>query len=277
MKNGKESDVILKKLGYISAMVAVLLIFSTLFFGCSSKDEAETNETKKENNQTVSTSEKTTEKTTEVTEPESDNFFDGAVFVGDSVTLGLKNYVTSERNQGRECLGNAKFLAEGSMSYSNTLPEIGAKNSIHPRYNGTEMHIEDALALMNANKVFIMLGMNDFCIYPEEQAMANAKECTDRIKEKNPDIDIYIESVTPALFDSGKFSNENINKFDVALKNFCDENGYTYVDVASAMKDENGILISSYCGDPGAKGVHMSNIGCKAWVDYLNKICIEEK
>lgn len=266
----------MKRVRYVSVFVAFLLIFSSLFYGCNYKNEAENNSTK-ESKPSVSTSEKSSEKSEETSESDSDNFFDDTVFVGDSVTLGLKNYVTSERNQGRECLGNAKFLAEGSMSYSNTLPEIGAKNSIHPKYNGMEMHIEDALELIKAKRVFIMLGMNDFCIYPEEEAIANAKECTNRIKEKNPDIDIYIESVTPALFDSGKFSNENIDKFDAALKAFCDENGYAYVDVASAMKDENGILISSYCGDPGAKGVHMSNIGCKAWVDYLNKYSVEEK
>lgn len=241
--------------------MALLLIILTLFSGCGDKKTKD----KEKIDPSVSTSEK------DDNSSDSGNFFDGAVFVGDSVTLGLRNYVTAERNQGNECLGNAKFLTEGSMSYSNTLPEIGAPNSIHPKYEGREMYIEDALALIKANKVFIMMGMNDFCIYPEEEAIGNADKCINRIKEKNPGIDIYIESVTPALFDRGSFSNANIDKFNAALKQFCEANGYTYVDIASVMKDANGILISSYCGDAGAQGVHMSNIGCKAWVDYLNK------
>ncbi len=218
-----------------------------------------------------------TEKTEAVSAPYSESFFDGAVFVGDSVTLGLRNYVTSERNKGRECLGKAKFLTEGSMGYSNTLPKIGTKDSIHPKYKGKEMYIEDALALIKAEKVFIMLGMNDFCIYSVKEGIGNAEKCINRIKGKNPDIDIYIESVTPALRDRGSFSNANIDKFNSALKKFCDENGYTYVDVASVMKDSKGALIKSYCSDPEGKGIHMTFEGCKAWVNYLNKNFSKEK
>lgn len=307
----------MKRVGYITAFIAFLLIFLSLSFGCSRK-EAKNIKITKENNPPVSTSEKTEEvsatennNTTEIvsktietqtasttfgtknstiksesksgkdikeTNPSVYNsFFDDAVFVGDSVTLGLRNFVTSERNKGNECLGNAKFLTAGSMGYTNTLPQLGAKNSIHPRYMGREMYIEDAIALIKAKKVFIMLGMNDFCIYPTEEAIDNANKCINRIKGKNPGIKIYIESVTPALFDRGSFSNANIDKFNAAMKTLCEKNGYTYVDIASVMKDANGILISSYCGDAGAQGVHMSNEGCRAWVNYLKKTFVEEK
>ena len=320
-----ESDAILKKKRYISAFIAFLLIFLSAFSGCSSKDEAENVTGTKENNPSVSTSEKsrevtpvkenkttgttekitaesktetTTEKETKTkakTEKETETktekiektedisasysgkFFDGAVFVGDSVTLGLRNYVTSERNKGHECLGKAKFLTEGSMGYTNTLPKIGTQNSIHPKYKGKEMYIEDALALLKAEKVFIMLGMNDFCIYSVKEGIGNAEKCINKIKEKNPGIDIYIESVTPALRDRGSFNNANIDKFNAALKKFCEENGCTYVDVASVMKNSNGALIKSYCSDPEGKGVHMTYEGCRAWVNYLYKTYGEEK
>lgn len=207
----------------------------------------------------------------------SDNFFDDAVFVGDSVTMGLRNFVTSERNKGHECLGKAKFLAEGSMGYSNTLPKIGTNDSIHPKYQGKEMYIEDALALLKAKKVFIMLGMNDFCIYPVNTGIGNAEKLINRIKEKNPGIDVYIESVTPALRNLGNFSNENIDKFNAGLKEFCKENNCTYVDIASVMKDSDGNFIRSYCSDPDGKGVHMTYEGCKAWVNYLNTNYGKEK
>ena len=212
------------------------------------------------------------------TAPTADeHFFDGAVFVGDSVTLGLRNYVTSERNEGRECLGNAVFLPEGSMGYTNTIREIGDENSIHPRYEGEEMYIEDALALIKAEKVFIMLGMNDFCIYSTEAAMGNVEECINRIKEKNPEINIYIESVTPVNRDRGDFSNANIDIFNAALKKLCIEIGCTYVDIASVMKDSDGALIEAYCSDPDGMGIHMTYEGCNVWVDYLYTLFGMEK
>lgn len=301
-----ESDAILKKKRYISAFIAFLLIFLSAFSGCGSKDEAENIKSTKENKPSVSTSEKSrevtsvkenktteketktkakteketetkTEKTEDISASYSGKFFDGAVFVGDSVTLGLRNYVTSERNKGHECLGKAKFLTAGSMGYSNTLPKIGTQNSIHPKYKDKEMYIEDALALLKAEKVFIMLGMNDFCIYSVKEGIGNAEKCINKIKDKNPGIEIYIESVTPALRDRGSFNNANIDKFNAALKKFCEENGCTYVDVASIMKNSNGALIKSYCSDPEGKGVHMTYEGCRAWVNYLYKTYGEEK
>lgn len=228
---------------------------------------------------TTGTTTKTTAKTTATTKktttkaakPVSASFFDDAVFVGDSVTLGLRNYATSERNKGNDCLGKAQFLTAGSMGYTNTLPKIGTAESIHPKYKGKETRIEDALKQMNAKKVFIMLGMNDFCAYPTETGVANAKKVLKAIADKNPGIKIYVESVTPTLYNKGRFTNQNINAFNKGLKTLCGENGWTYVDVASVMKDSNGNFIKSYCSDPEGRGVHMTYAGCKAWVDYLNK------
>lgn len=100
-------------------------------------------------------------------------------------------------------------------------------------------------------------------------------ELINRIREKNPGIGIYIESVTPVNRDKGNFSNANMDKFNAALKKFCEENGCTYVDVASVMKNEDGAMIASYCSDPDGIGVHVTYEGCKAWVDYLNDVFVK--
>lgn len=284
----------------MSAFLAFSLMILSLLSGCGSRNEAESMQSTIEDVPPVSSAvtgtetaavkdeapeadditaaeaePENSEEAEDITDPE--HFFDDAVFVGDSVTLGLRNYVTSERNEGRACLGEAEFLPAGSMGYTNTLGDIGVPNTIHPTYQGREMYIEDALALIEAKKAFIMLGMNDFCIYPEEDIIRNVKELINRIKEKNPEIGIYIESVTPVNRDQGNFSNSNMDKFNAALKKFCEENGCTYVDVASVMKNEDGALIASYCSDPDGIGVHVTYEGCKAWVDYLNDVFVKEK
>ena len=206
-----------------------------------------------------------------LTEEEKDAFWDESVFIGDSVTLGLRNYVVGQRNKGAKCLSGAQFLAVGNMGYMNSLSEIGARNSYHPKFQGKEVTIEEGVRLTGAKRVFIMLGMNDFCAYPTETGIEGAKEVVNRILNKCPDADIYIESVTPGLYDRKKFNNENINIFDDALKKMCEENGWTYVDVASVMKDADGKLKKEYCSDPEAEGVHMSSDGCVAWIGYLNE------
>ncbi len=206
----------------------------------------------------------------------NEHFFDDTVFIGDSVTLGLKNYVTNQRNNGNECLGTAQFLAAVSMSYTNSLGAIGKKNTIHPKYKGSEVMVDEGVRLIGAKKAFIMLGLNEFCGCSIEASMSNAKTFVNRIIKKNPGIDIYIQSVTPVISakEEGDFTNASVNKYNNALKNLCAENGWTYVDVASAVKDENGCLRDDYCGDKSSQGVHMNNAGYRAWAEYLtDKFC----
>ncbi len=204
-------------------------------------------------------------------EVHGNEFFNDAVFIGDSVTLGLKNYVTRERNAGRECLGKAQFLCAGSMSYTNSRGPVGAKNTIHPKYKGKEVTIEDGVKQCGAKKVFIMLGMNDFAGYSHNTVVKNARDTFDKIIKKNPDVAIYVESVTPITENKehGNFTNENVDKFNEELKKICDEYGFTYVDIASVMKDDNNCLKKEYCSDINAMGIHMNNKSCKIWVDYL--------
>ena len=203
-------------------------------------------------------------------------FFDDVVFVGDSVSLGLRNYVTNQRNKGAECLGKAQFLVAGSMGYGNSLGAIGSANSIHPKYQGKEIMIEDGVQKTGAKKVFIMLGLNDFCAYSVDTGMKNAEKLIGRIIEKNPDVKIYVQSVTPVIKakEHGRFNNQSIDTFNAALKNLCNANGWTYVDVASSLKGADNCFKDEYCSDKDAQGVHMSYAGCKVWIDMLtNKYC----
>ncbi len=257
-----------------------------------SKTEKETTkaETKKEETAASKPVNKTTEAKTEKQSVQTEktvtkhspnaaaNFFDDAVFVGDSVSLGLRNYVTSRRKGGNECLGSAQFLVAGSMGYCNSSGKIGSEGSIHPKYKGKEVTIEDGVALTGAKKVFIMLGLNDFCAYSLDVSMKNVKKTIDRIKEKNPGVKIYIQSVTPVIKskERGRFNNESINAFNDALRKTADECGCEFVDIAPIMKNSEGCFRDDYCSDPDAQGVHMNSAGSKAWVEYLTQKFPEE-
>ncbi len=202
------------------------------------------------------------------------DFFVKTVFIGDSVSLGLRNYVTKQRNSGLDCLGEAKFLCAGSMSYTNSLRKIGEKDSIHPIYKGKEVTVEDGVKEMGAEKVFIMLGMNDFCAYPTETGINNAKTAIEKILEKSPEAVIYVQSVTPVIKDKeyGKFNNEEIDKFNTQLASLCEEKDWFFIDISSILKDEDNCLKKEYCSDPDNQGIHMSATACKVWVEYLTDL-----
>ena len=185
-------------------------------------------------------------------------FFDDAVFVGDSVSLKLSYYANSS---GR--LGKAKFLVQGSYGAANAV-----SNKLLMSWQGKKMDLESAVEATGAKKLFIMLGMNDIAIYGVDKTINNWRTMLDRILEKSPDIEIYIQSMTPIWTggEKGGLNNKRADQFNQALESFALENGYTYIDVASYMKDSTGGLAAKYCSD---NYVHITTEGAKAWVNVL--------
>ncbi len=201
--------------------------------------------------------------------PVNGMFFDDAVFVGDSVSLKLNYYVSDQRSYG-DCLGKAKFLTSGSLGSAQALLAVSSE-SLHPTYQGEKLAIEDTIAKIGAKKVFIMLGMNDIAVYGIEGSLDNYEELVSNILAKTPDAVIYAQSCTPMAVgcERSVLNNKNIVKYNNALKDRCEENGWRYMDIYSVVVDENGYLRNDYCSDPDDMGIHFMDAGCKAWVDYL--------
>ncbi len=201
--------------------------------------------------------------------PVNGMFFDDAVFVGDSVSLKLNYYVSDQRSYG-DCLGKAKFLTSGSLGSAMALEAVSSE-SLHPTYQGQKLRLEDTISNIGAKKVFIMLGMNDIAVYGIEGSLDNYEELVADILEKSPDAVIYAQSCTPMAVgcERSVLNNKNIVKYNNALKQRCAENGWRYMDIYSVVVDENGYLRADYCSDPDDMGIHFTDAGCKAWVDYL--------
>ncbi len=196
------------------------------------------------------------------------SYFDDAVFVGDSISLKLNYY-----NAANNALGKAKFLTAGSLSATNALWDV-SDSSVHPRYNGKKMKIEDSIAQMKVKKVYIMLGMNDICFVGEEQSLKNYQTLCSNIKKKSPNVVFYIQSVTPrsAMTSTSTvtaLTNARITAYNKQLSAICQQKGWYFINVASVMFDSKGNLKSEYCSDPQSMGMHFTNEGCQAWVDYL--------
>ena len=195
------------------------------------------------------------------------DWFNDAVFVGDSVTLKLSYYAENGS------LGNAAFLCAGSLGWNNALWELNRSGNVHPVMCGTKYTVDEGVKASGKNKVFIMLGMNDIGLYGVDGAADAMITLTDRIKQKSPDVQIYIESVTPMLRNMQRtyLNNKTIPQFNSRLREICSSRGYHYLDVASVMKDSNGDLEYENCSDPTAMGIHFTDTGCRKWVDYLKR------
>ena len=195
-------------------------------------------------------------------------YFDDVVFVGDSISTGLSYYEAANN-----VLGKAQFLTSVSLSATNALWEISDK-SVHPRYNGQKMKVEDAIPLTGAKKVYIMLGMNDIVSLGVDKSVKNFTTLCNKILEKAPYVQLYVESVTPrtnqgAKSDNGQLNNKNITLYNKKLAALCLQRGWYFVNVAEVMFDDYGYLNKNYCSDPNGMGMHFAYSGCKVWVDYL--------
>ena len=67
------------------------------------------------------------------------------------------------------------------------------------------------------------------------------------------------------------FNNTLVKEFNGLLKAYCDENGYKFLDVFSALADDKGNLPDNLCSDPDNMGLHFNDTSCQMWVDYLKK------
>ena len=201
-----------------------------------------------------------------------DSYFDDAVFIGDSVSLKLERYTTQQRSANPNFFGKAQFLTAGSMGSGNAL-EAPSSESIHPLYNGQKMALADSVKACGAKKVYIMLGMNDMAIYGVDGAVENMETLIEGILEKTPDAKIYVESATPLVASKNiadhKLNNTNLNAYNQKLSALCQEKGWYFVNVWSTVDDGTGNLKVSYCSDPDDMGIHFTDAGCEAWIDYL--------
>ena len=201
---------------------------------------------------------------------EEASYLDDAVFIGDSVSLKLKNFVTIKRKVSAGFFGKAQFLAAGSMGSGNALQPLNP-SSIHPSYNGKKALLEDNVAAMSAKKVYIMLGMNDLAPYGIDGAVKNMDKLLSNIKAKSPNAIFYVQSATPMVEakQMKTLNNANIALYNAKLSEMCKEKGYYFIDVSSVMRDSKGNLLKEYCSDPDGLGIHFTDTACDVWIDYI--------
>lgn len=198
-----------------------------------------------------------------------ESFYDNAAFVGDSVMHGLQLYSA----RGVTATTNSTFLTLSSFAARHALSDVTEK-SYHPLYEGVKMKTEDALVLANVDKVFVSLGLNDVRVTPRTY-YENYIEFLGKIKEKRPDIKIFIVSTTypveapnPNKMDRATaldYRNQ-LHDLNTRLYTWCKENDAYFVDVMSPLIDENGFLAKEYTSD---NYVHLTNKAYTIWEQTL--------
>ncbi|WP_312612838.1 GDSL-type esterase/lipase family protein [Oscillibacter sp.] len=185
-----------------------------------------------------------------------ESYFADAAFVGDSRTEGFQLY---------------SGLKEGTYfcSVGATVQTVMDKDT-QEGPSGPET-ILNALSRESYGKIYIMLGINELGWYRTEEFTEQYAKVIARIREDHPEAAIVIQSLPPvsAKKDAKRsyVKNERIVLFNGLLEELAAQEGCIFLDVASAVTDENGTLPTELTTD----GVHLNTAGCKKWLEYLRE------
>ncbi len=194
------------------------------------------------------------------TEWERNRYFNDAVFVGDSITDGIKLY---------DIMSNATVLSHTGININNimTKPVISE--------NGTEITIIDKLATLSPKKIYVMMGANSMGL-DKGNFIKYYKVLIEKIMQLHPDSIIYVQSVLPVTkrFEDNRkdFSNTKIDEYNQALLEMCEDMQIYYLNVAEVFKDENGRLPNEASPHDG---MHFGPTWYKKWFDYLHSHAIK--
>lgn len=215
---------------------------------------------------------------TVVTADSVDSFYDGGIFVGNSIMLKFEKFVNSYRTTTvGDFLGNSKFFCGGSFGvYHNNHTPAEKSDSVNPTYQGKKYSVQDMVSTAKPKRVFLNLaGLNDMGIFPVGScAEDTAKEMIKLIKDintQNPDVEVVVLSTTymiKSMNNMARLNNENLSVMNNLVLDYCNANGIDFVDV-STLLTENGCLADKYCSDPDSGGCHLNNSGCLVWTGLL--------
>ncbi len=194
--------------------------------------------------------------------PESDavgdDYFDDAVFIGNSLIVGLQRTVPL----------NARYFASIGLNVS----QVFTKELV-PMKSGKIFTISDALATVEFSKVYLMFGINELGWGSITSFISYYGQIIDRIREINPEAIVYVQSILPINEEKWAKSRDYqscINNYAVATFNqkiidMCVQKNAAFVNVGEVLRDETGNLFADATSD----GIHIGGSYATMWVDYL--------
>ncbi len=185
----------------------------------------------------------------------TDDYFSDAVFIGDSRTQGFILY---------SGLSNTTAYADKGLS----VESVFTKEVIST--GNAKVSVMDALAQKpDFKKVYLMLGVNELGWAYSNIFQEKYQQVVQRIKEINPDAEIYAQSILPvsqAKSDGDKiYNNPKIQEYNQLIQEVAAEEEVYYLNVAEAVADESGVLPEEASTD----GVHLNKEYCQKWLAYL--------
>jgi hypothetical protein len=175
-------------------------------------------------------------------EMDAEYYLGETTFIGDSRTNGLLTYQLLPPEQ--------VFAIDGSTQKS-----IREQEFIQLEPNGSWLSLQEAVAQRQPHRLLIAFGVNAIPVMTEEEFMQEYGILIDQLVEVSPNSKIVIQSILPVSWWKHEtmpyLTNENIDHFNSLLRDYSEENGYTFFDISDHFKGEDGSLSTQFDGGDG--------------------------
>ena len=186
-------------------------------------------------------------------------YFDNAVFIGDSITEGIKTY---------GMMTNATVIAATGINLSTITTSAVVKTE-----SGRVTVLDALKQYPETGKIYILLGANGIAWMEKDSFVQMYSDFVKELKAQCPDALIYIQSIFPINEDKfsehydSEITNEKIREYNSALLDMSKELGVYYLNVAETIADQNGALSD----DATTDGMHIGTDYYEKWFNYLKK------
>ena len=159
-----------------------------------------------------------------------DDYFDDALFIGNSLIVGLQRTVPLR----------ARFLATVGLNVSQVF-----NKALIPQTDGSVITISEAIGKERFSKVYLMFGINELGWGSIASFINYYGQIVDRIRQVNPEAIIYVQSILPINEEKWAKSRDYqscVNNYAVATFNqkiveMCRAKGVCFVNVAETLTD----------------------------------------
>lgn len=180
-----------------------------------------------------------------------ESYFDDVLFIGDSRTVGLRDYTDLSEH--------ADFYCETSLTIYKVMEE-------EFKDLGT---IQEALETKDYGKIYIMVGINELGRGTTEDFMSKYTEVVDTLHELEPEAKIIVQGIMRVTGEKSSndkiFNNDNIDARNNAIATLADNQYIFYIDVNEVVCDEDGNLSTDYTFDQ----IHLLGACDEIWKQFL--------
>ena len=202
--------------------------------------------------------------------------YEDAVFVGDSVTQGLRAYLKTLGGDAPAGFSGARFLtAQSYMLYVASRKNL-LEGHANLFFGGEACTLQKAVKKLQPGWLFVLLGLNDYAGEDVDKHIGYARRLIMLVREVSPDTRIVFQSLTPVTraFCRKKDYRTLWQDYNTSLAKMCEEENVIYLDIGQDMTDEEGYLKEEFAQDGLC---HLNDEGNRAWVEALRRFAEEER